>query len=206
MAEFKELLLKIAENKQLTPFELDELGRFGTETQQKNALISGIFQNAETLKIKNIKAVSIEADFISSLGCRVLAKNSQSIINASGVAVVFDTEIYDDDYMVNLSSDNDKIFINTSGRWLLAGISAWSDSSSTDIRTMGVTIYNADGTTAGNAGFGHSVRAQAFVDLLYLSKGQYLQFIVRQDSGSTKTLIQVKATLVLMRNTDIGDG
>ncbi len=204
MANFADLLKKIAANARLTPQELDELGRFGTETQQRNALISGSFQNIETLNVKNLKAVSVESDFISSLGCRVLSRNSQSIINASGVVVVFDAEIYDDDSMVNLSTNNDRVTINTSGRWLLVAGCSWSDTG-TDFRQLGITIYNQDGTTAGSGGGSYSVRGNGVVDLLYLKKGQYLRYIVRQDSGSSKDLSQAKATLVLMRKTDTGD-
>lgn len=202
--DLSEILLKIADNKAITPQERDELKRFGTETQQRNALISGSFQNTESLNVKNIKAVSVEADFVSSLGCRVLARNTQSIINASGVVVAFDAEIYDDDSMVNLSANNDRVTINTSGRWLLVGGCSWSDTG-TDFRQFAVIIYNEDGSVAGSGVGSYAVRGGSGIDLLYLKKGQYLQYVVRQDSGSSKTLLWAKATLVLMRKTDVGD-
>lgn len=41
MASFKDLLLKIANNARLTPSELDDLGRFGTATEQRNAFVGG---------------------------------------------------------------------------------------------------------------------------------------------------------------------
>lgn len=41
MADFKDLLLKIANNARLTPQELAELSRFGAETQQRNSFIAG---------------------------------------------------------------------------------------------------------------------------------------------------------------------
>jgi hypothetical protein len=40
MASLSDLLKKIANNAKLTPQELDELGRFGTETQQRNAFVA----------------------------------------------------------------------------------------------------------------------------------------------------------------------
>ena len=41
MANFADLLKKIANNSRLTPQELDELGRFGTEIQQRNSFVAG---------------------------------------------------------------------------------------------------------------------------------------------------------------------
>ncbi len=41
MADLKDLLLKIANNARLTPSELDDLGRFGVETQQRNSFVAG---------------------------------------------------------------------------------------------------------------------------------------------------------------------
>ena len=51
MANFKDLLLKIANNSRLTPQELDELGRFGTETQQRNSFIAGNTTPQNTLSV-----------------------------------------------------------------------------------------------------------------------------------------------------------
>lgn len=41
MADFKDLLLKIANNARLTSSELDDLGRFGSEIQSRNSFIAG---------------------------------------------------------------------------------------------------------------------------------------------------------------------
>lgn len=51
MANFSDLLKKIASNARLTPQELDELGRFGTETQQRNSFIAGNTTPENTLSI-----------------------------------------------------------------------------------------------------------------------------------------------------------
>lgn len=205
MANFKDLLLKIAQNRPLTPQELDELGRFGTETQQRNSLVSGSFQNVETLNVKNIKAVSVEADFISTLGCRVLRRSTtQTIANASGVLLEFDVEIYDDDSMINLSTSTDAVSINTSGRWLLISTCAYSDTGS-DLRSLQAVIYDSAGSPVGAAVGGVSARFNSILDLVYLEKGWSVKFIVRQDSGSSKTINYSTATFVLMRKTDIGD-
>lgn len=52
MAEFAELLRKIANNEKLAPIEMDELGRFGTETQRRNAFLAGNISPVNLLDIK----------------------------------------------------------------------------------------------------------------------------------------------------------
>ena len=59
MADLKDLLLKIANNARLTPLELDELGRFGTETQQNNAFIAGLHNGRASLIVAKINAGKI---------------------------------------------------------------------------------------------------------------------------------------------------
>ena len=61
MANFADLLKKIANNSRLTPQELDELGRFGTETQQRNSQLSSFLGG--TLPI-DINANTIRANKI----------------------------------------------------------------------------------------------------------------------------------------------
>jgi hypothetical protein len=51
MADLKDLFLKIAQNRPLTPRELDELGRFGTETQLRNAFLAGNTTPQNTLDV-----------------------------------------------------------------------------------------------------------------------------------------------------------
>lgn len=54
MANFADLLKKIANNSRLTPQELDELGRFGEEIQQRNSQVAGIFNQNGVLKLVKI--------------------------------------------------------------------------------------------------------------------------------------------------------
>lgn len=49
--EFKDLLLKMAKNEQLTPIELETLANYGTDTQQKNSFLAGIITSANTLNL-----------------------------------------------------------------------------------------------------------------------------------------------------------
>ncbi len=204
MANFADLLKKIANNSRLTPQELDELGRFGTDTQQRNALVSGTFQNQEVISVKNLRAVSIEADFVSTLGCRVVMNTGQTITNASGTLIIFNREVFDDDSMIDISANNDRISINTSGRWLLVNSCTYSDTGS-DIRTLQAILYSSSGAVLGGIVDSAAVRFNSASDLVYLEKGQYIRFMVRQDSGSSKTLLRASVTLILMRKTDIGD-
>lgn len=52
MADFKDLLLKIANNAKLTPQELEDLGRFGADTQQRNAFVAGNTTPQSKLDVK----------------------------------------------------------------------------------------------------------------------------------------------------------
>lgn len=202
--EIKDLLLKIAKNETLSQGELDELGRFGTETQLRNALVSGVFKSQETLNVKNIQAVSVEADFVSSLGCRVLRITPQTIANATGVLIEFGREVYDDDSMVNIATSSDSIYINTSGRWLIIASCVYTDSG-TDLRQFGALIYDETGTVTGTAAIDFAPKYNNISDMTYLKKGWSIKLVARQDSGSSKTISQATATLVLMRKADTGD-
>ncbi len=51
MTTFSDLLVKIAQNKPLTPSELADLGRFGNETQQRNSFVGGHTTAAGTLSV-----------------------------------------------------------------------------------------------------------------------------------------------------------
>lgn len=205
MANFKDLLLKIAQNRPLTPQELDELGRFGTETQQKNALISGSFQNLETLTVKNLKAVSVEADYVSSLGCRMSTNTTQTIpTGLPATNIQYHVEGYDDDVMINLSVNNDRISINTSGRWLIVADCMWN-TALTDMKYLLVAVYSSSDVFIGNVAIDWAPITNNVTAMPFLQKGQYLKFVCRQDSGSNKTLQYSRVALTLMRKTDSGD-
>lgn len=92
MANFADLLKKIANNSKLTPRELDELGNFGAETQQRNAFVAGNTTPTSELKIKFP---------IMPLYNEVLEKNTSS-------------------FSVNLPQDYNHILLFSSGRGTLA--------------------------------------------------------------------------------------
>lgn len=72
MANFADLLKKMANNAPLTPQELDDLGRFGTEIQQRNSQVSGLLTIAGNLNIK------LPIELIHSSG--ILVADSASIV------------------------------------------------------------------------------------------------------------------------------
>lgn len=84
MAEFKDLLLKIANNSRLTPMELAELGRFGTETQLRNSFVTGNTTPQGGLKIDSA------FDFIySELLVASVASKEVRIPNKYNALIVF---------------------------------------------------------------------------------------------------------------------
>lgn len=206
MANFADLLKKIATNARLTPQELDELGRFGTETQQRNALISGSFQNIETLNVKNIKAVSVEADYVSSIGCRVATNSTQSVATfPATLTVQYGVENYDDDMMVDLSVNNDRININTSGRYLLIGDGFWN-SSSTAVKYMAAVLYSSSDVSLGNIALSWELgSSNNIISMPHLIKGQYIKMRGGQYTGGSIDLQYSRLSLTLMRKTDSGD-
>lgn len=92
MANFSDLLKKIANNSKLTPRELDELGNFGAETQQRNSFVAGNTTPTNELKIKFP---------IMPLYNEVLEKNTSSL-------------------SINLPQDYNHILLFSSGRGTMA--------------------------------------------------------------------------------------
>ena len=72
MANFADLLKKIANNSRLTPQELDELGRFGTEIQNRNAQVA----DWERQSFTNIDPTLRQLDF-RTLGAKVRMDTSR---------------------------------------------------------------------------------------------------------------------------------
>lgn len=133
MAEFKDLLLKIAQNRQLTPLELDELGRFGTETQQRNAQIantSGLYNNID---VDSITAKFGNFDVPPVRGISLIGGVSLSVSLSTPTAIPFTTVLNKSNTssLVLDSSDNTKLipYPGAGGSFLVCfGVLNWSTS------------------------------------------------------------------------------
>lgn len=106
MAEFSDLLKKIANNARLTPRELDDLARFGTETQQRNALFSGIINPQGGLIINNTFDFIYSELLIASVTSktiRIPSKYNALIIFISGRT---DYAAYTDNIRIRFNDDS----------------------------------------------------------------------------------------------------
>lgn len=95
MADFKDLLLKIANNARLTPGELAELARFGTETQLRNSFIAGNTTAENKLNVSlnfqlifeekfNADKASVFIDNVPSVFSNIMIVGSGSVTTATG--------------------------------------------------------------------------------------------------------------------------
>ncbi len=103
MANFADLLKKIANNSRLTPQELDELGRFGTEMQLNNAFTSSIQNGTGSIKASSITANTAFIQNFSSVNNSAAEKSvtltaTQSMPNNSFAGMYGYSEITNDGY------------------------------------------------------------------------------------------------------------
>lgn len=182
MANFADLLKKIANNAKLTPQELDELGRFGTEIQSRNALVAGWEKESFTNSDPTLR----QYDF-RTLGAKVSRTGTYAIPTATLVLFPWTNVDYYDTDMVNLTLSDTKINIPRTGRYVV-GVNFALESVSTsywvcDILVNGVGL--ASSVTNQPAGFGPANYSE---DAL-LNKGDYVQARVAQSTGSSKNVL-----------------
>jgi hypothetical protein len=121
MTTFADLLHKIANNARLTPQELDELKRFGTETQQRNAQVRGIFGSDGNPYFENgitsNGEMYIGGNVVSTSRARVVRNTDQVIGSASLTNIQFESAEYADGVDFSATTDNTKLNIITTGTY-----------------------------------------------------------------------------------------
>lgn len=205
MATFADLLKKIANNARLTPQELDELGRFGTEIQQTNSKVSGIFTNSNGINVNSVTTKELITDYMYSIGCRVVTNTTQVITSGTPTALQYHAKKYDDDSMFN-PSVSEKIFINTSGRWLVTCDMAWN-ALTTDGKYLAVAVYTPADVLLGNVAIDYRTASvtNSCTCMPYLEKGQYLKFFCNHGTAPNKTVNYSRIAMMLTRSSDSGD-
>lgn len=186
MANFADLLKKIANNAKLTPQELDELGRFGTETQQRNSQTSNIYGNDGIPYFPNGLSsgadILIGKNVISTTAARVRRYLAvQSIAHNTSTPVEFDDIEYNDGVFIDLNADNTKINILSTGIYKMFFGVSWTPISGycyAGVSKNGVSHHPFTSTT----GTGSLLAIGAYDERLLLA-GDYLQLKVRQMSG-----------------------
>lgn len=193
MAEFKDLLLKIANNARLTPQELDDLGRFGTETQQRNSLVAG-WVNPTT----NSEPIHLDRN----IGIHIKRVADQSFTNNTPTLVVWDTTVWQQSYKYYDSAiSTTKITIPVTGFYQMIGMAEW-DANGTGTRYMELLKNGAyrpfcrsyvSAITGGLTS--HIITLQE-----YHNVGDYLEFSNYQSSGGT---LAGRCSFILTQNAGI---
>lgn len=192
MPEFKDLLLKIAQNRPLTPRELDELGRFGTETQQRNAQIANTSGKNGTPYFPNGLVsgadITIGKSIISTTTARVKRDSTQSIDTATLTPIQWESIEYNDAVSINLSVDNTKLNILTTGIYKIFFGVVWQSTLTSNYGSVG-TFRN------GNAYYPYSTLPavggliNSAYDERLLSAGDYLQLQAKQATGGSVNIL-----------------
>ncbi len=122
-------------------------------------------------------------------GARVWRNSVQSIPRLSGTAISFNTEDYDTDGIHDNAINNSRLTCKTAGKYLISGQLRFQDSASGQRRLylfLDNTTYIAVlylGTTSGNA------YAANITTIYDLSIGQYVEFLVWQDSAGNQDVL-----------------
>lgn len=179
MANFADLLKKIANNSRLTPQELDELGRFGTETQQKNSLVANW-----TDTTSNKEPVHTN----KNVGIQVRKVSPQSLVNSTSTAIDWDTIDYqagNNFYDANKSTT--KLYIPETGYYLIIARGVFLSSATNNGRKIWVEIngVNTDiQTTFGDRQTGQNISV-IVVTQPFLRKDDSVEIFSLQISGGS---------------------
>ena len=182
MANFKDLLLKIANNSRLTPQELDELGRFGTEIQSRNAQVA----DWERQSFTNTDPTLRQLDF-RTLGAKV-RMDTDTAIPSGAMYFPWETVDYYDIGMVDLVANDTRITIPRTGRYFV-GINFAFEAISTsywraDIFVNRTTILTS-GTQNQSAVFGTINISEDAI----LTVGDYVETKITQVTGVSKNVL-----------------
>lgn len=182
-----DLLAKIGRGEQLTPSEQGEIRLWGNRTQELNSFTAGLQNGQSSITANEIASniIYVKNEVLSGSSIKLLRTTSQSIV--SGTPDFIDWESFEYNSfpaeMVNLSVDPTKIYIPTSGRYVI-GINVAFDAASwwrADIIRNGVISPTlASGTTNVTVGFS----ALNYPEDAYLDKGDCIQCRVAQNTGS----------------------
>lgn len=185
MANFADLLKKIANNARLTPQELDELGRFGTDTQQRNAQVSDWANQNFT----SIDPTLRQLDF-RTLGAKVKMDTDTAIANNTFTYFPWETVEYYDINMVDLTTNNTRITIPRTGRYTvgvnfavdLLASSAWRIDIVVNRNTTPVLASSTQSLSA-------VFNTLNFCEDALLNVGDYVEARLLQASGSSKNVL-----------------
>lgn len=169
MADFRDLGMKVAQNKQLTPQELQDWGRLLVDIQRSNAIIDSFVgpDNKENI-IPKFPGVKVSL-------------TSQTIANNLLTDLQWVTKDYDEAYFFD-SSQNTKIFFRTGGVYFINGVFTWA-ANGTGLRGAVLQINGVDyngnvHNTVSGFQFANTISTEVTV-----VSGDYASVQVAQTSG-----------------------
>lgn len=129
---------------------------------------------------------------VTFMGCRVYNSTTQSITTGSFQAVTFDTEEYDTDAIHDTGSNTSRLVVPAAsgGKWICTAHVKW-DTNTTNTRYI---AFRLNGTTNIRSAMTNGVGISAGIGLMAstgpiaLSAGDYIEVMVFQDSGGTRTI------------------
>jgi hypothetical protein len=188
-----DLLAKIGRGEQLTQEEQQRIRLWGNNTEFNNSFVAGLQNGQSNIMAGEIKSnvIYVKNEVLSGSSIKLLRTTSQSIASSVAEYIEWDSFEYNSFPvdMVNLSVDPTKIYIPTSGRYVI-GINVAFDPTSNywrgDIVKNGVTTPPlASGITDVPVVFS----ALNFPEDAYLEKGDYIQCRVLQSSGGALNVL-----------------
>jgi hypothetical protein len=149
----------------------------------------GNFAAGSKITLYGLASTSVTTPTFS--GCRLTRTTNQTITTGTGgqAAVSFDSEIFDTSNYHDLVTNPTRITIPTTGYYFVRAEISWNTSTSLTLRR---TIIQLNGTTflaavdqAHTPGAGPGVSCNQSVSTLYhFTAGDYVEVLVRQESGS----------------------
>ena len=192
MANFADLLKKIANNSRLTPQELDELGRFGTETQQRNSQTANMsgFNGAPYFPngLASGGDLIIGKSIISTTTARVKRISSQTASSSTNTKIQWESIEFGDGFLIDLNADNTKINILTTGVYKIFFGLTWQITAGYGIISTlkNGTLYYPSSMLPVISG---TIMTHSAYDERLLVAGDYLQLQAYQTSGSSADVL-----------------
>lgn len=120
-------------------------------------------------------------------GCRV--RNTNSVVISTGVetALTWNTEVFDNAALFDLSGQNDRITAPVDGLYFMMGGISW-----VNVNVLGrLTIYHSNGERLFHDSThpdGVVVQDQNTSGYWYMSAGEYIRLFAYQNSGANRTI------------------
>jgi hypothetical protein len=144
-------------------------------------------QTGQVLKKKSATNYDTEWGALSVPGCRIYNSTNQSLNNNTEVTLAFNSEVYDNDNMHDTVTNNSRIYIQTSGKYLIIGLGNWAQNTTGDreiqIRRNGSNISKDSRRVCSNGWL-----CQSVCTLYDLSAGDYLEMVAYQNSGNALSI------------------